>query len=47
MEIKCSVDELKKLLKIDTSIEPPTNISINGEKIISVLEKYQNSQATN
>lgn len=47
MEIKCSVDELKELLKKDTSIEATTDISINSKKFISALEKYRNSQATN
>lgn len=44
MKIECTVEEFKKLLQKETPVAGTTdvNISLDSNKIISSLEKYQN-----
>lgn len=48
MEIKCTPQELKELLNKETPVDKATDviIELDGKKIISSLEKYQNCQTT-
>lgn len=49
MEIECTVKELKELISKETPVAGTTdvNIKLDGKKIISSLEKYQNYRTTN
>lgn len=49
MKIECTVEELKELLKKETPAAGTTDVTIklDGKKIITSLEKYQNCQTTN
>ena len=48
MKIECTVEELKELMKKETPVAVTTDvINIDGKKIATALEKYQNFQATN
>lgn len=48
MEIKCTVEELKELMQKNTPVAVTTDVvKLDTNKITSVLEKCQNSQATN